>query len=308
MRFHVVGVGSLGSLVAHHLRKATAAVHPVILLHNKERDASRGRDALHVASSGLISSTSGFQRETYTANEDVIDSLFVTTRANSTLHALKELSPRLNQNSTVVLVQNGLAVYDKIIQDLFRVPGQRPHFIFASTTHVARFGAGGELLKHPLRGNLQFAVVPDPYGRNFEAGFADPALHLSERSARLSDLANPEEESYQRYRSLRNTAAALLLADALNARWKPMENLQLILRQNLAVDCAIQPLTALLGCQTSDIFATPASVRIADRICREASAVFGTQIREETRAMVDAAQGASRRRSGNRQITSWAGA
>ncbi|KAJ7235861.1 ketopantoate reductase PanE/ApbA C terminal-domain-containing protein [Mycena haematopus] len=297
MRFHVAGVGSLGSLVAHHLRRATAATHPIVLLYNKEKHAHRGPDALHVETSGSVLTTSGFERETYTANETVIDSLFVTTRANSTLHALKELAPRLTQNSTVVLVQNGLAVYDKIVEDLFRIPSQRPHFIFASTTHVPRFEAAGELetgsykLTHPSRGSLEFAIVPDPYGRNFEAGFADATLHPSERNGRLSNLANPEEESYPRYRSLRNTVAALLLADALNARWKPMENLQLVLRRKLAVDCAIHPLTALLNCQTSDIFAAHGSVRIADRICREASAVFGAQIREETRAMVDAAQG-----------------
>ncbi|KAF8216070.1 ketopantoate reductase PanE/ApbA C terminal-domain-containing protein [Mycena galopus ATCC 62051] len=181
------------------------------------------------------------------------------------------------------------------MEDLFRIPSQRPHFIFASTTHVAQFHPADDLdtsgyaLMHPLRGNLEFAIVPDPFGRNFEAGFSDQTLHPSERNARLSDIANPDEHSYQRYRSLRNTVAALLLADALNPRWKPMEHLQLVLRRKLATDSVIHPLSALLGCRTGDIFATPSSVRIADKICTEASAIFGAQIREETKAWVDAA-------------------
>jgi 2-dehydropantoate 2-reductase len=46
-----------------------------------------------------------------------------------------------------------------------------------------------------------------------------------------------------------------------------------------------------MGCRTAHIFATPGSVRIADRICREASAVFGAQIREDTKAWIGAGQG-----------------
>ncbi|KAF7347707.1 putative 2-dehydropantoate 2-reductase [Mycena venus] len=298
MRFHVAGVGSLGSLVAHHLRKATSATHPILLLYDKRKHALHGPDALHVEKFGSVVTTAGFERETYTANEEPIDSLFLTTRANATIHAIKQLAPRLSANSTVVLVQNGLAVYDRIIETLFRNPNQRPHFIFASTTHVALFQAAGDLpgnlhkLVYPRRrGILEFAIVPDPFGRNFEAGFADAKLHPSERNPRLSDLGNPEEDSYQRYRSLRNTVAALLLADALNARWKPMEHLQLILRRKLAVNSVIHPLTALLGCPTADIFATPGSVRIANKICQEASAVFGAQIREQAKAWIDAGQG-----------------
>lgn len=296
MRFHIAGVGSIGSLVAYHLRRATPVTHPIVLLYDKTKYAAHGPDALRVENSLPFNTASGFERETYTQNEDPIDSLFLTTRANSTLHALHELAPRLTPNSTVVLVHHGLAVYDRIVEELFRNPRQRPHFIFASTTHAPSFQVTGDLaagytLTQPWRGNLEFGIVPDPFGRNFEAGFADATLHESERAARLSDLANPEDNSYPRYRSLRNTVAALLVADSLNAHWKPMQHLQLGLRQRLAIDSVINPLTALMGCRTAHIFATPGSVRIADRICREASAVFGAQIREDTKAWIGAGQG-----------------
>ncbi|KAJ7808252.1 ketopantoate reductase-like protein [Mycena olivaceomarginata] len=274
MRFHIAGVGSIGSLVAYHLRRATPATHPIVLLYDKTKHAAHGPDALRVENSLPFNTTSGFERETYTQNEDPIDSLFVTTRANSALHALHELAPRLTPNSTVVLVHHGLAVYDRIVEELFRNPRQRPHFIFASTTHAPSFQVTGDLaagytLTQPWRGNLEFGIVPDPLGRNFETGFADATLHESERAARLSDLANPEDNSYPRYRSLRNTVAALLVADSLNAHWKPMQHLQLGLRQRLAIDSVINPLTALMG----------------------SSAVFGAQIREDTKAWIGAGQG-----------------
>ncbi|KAF8215033.1 hypothetical protein K438DRAFT_1800639 [Mycena galopus ATCC 62051] len=67
-----------------------------------------------------------------------------------------------------------------------------------------------------------------------------------------------------------------------------MEHLQLVLRRKLATDSVIHSLSALLDCRTGDVFATPSFVRIAE-ICAEASIVFGAQIREETKAWMDAA-------------------
>ncbi|KAJ6575272.1 ketopantoate reductase PanE/ApbA C terminal-domain-containing protein [Mycena capillaripes] len=297
MRFHVVGVGTLGTLVAHHLRRATPATHPIVLLYDRRKHMRQGPEALHVQSLGSITTSSGFEHETYTNARSTIESLFVTTRANSTLYAIEQLAPRLSANSTIVLVQNGLAVYDRLTQTVFRDPHQRPHFIFASTTHLALFQSaqgletGGHVLLRPADGNIEFGIMPDPLGRNFEAGFEDEVLHPSERSARLSDIgAESGDPSFERYRSLRNTVAALLLAEALNARWRPISKLQLDLRRKLAINSVIHPLTALLGCRTADVFATAGSIRIAERISREASEVFGAQLREETKEWLRSAQ------------------
>ncbi|KAJ6503380.1 ketopantoate reductase-like protein [Mycena vitilis] len=297
MRFHLVGIGSLGSLVAHHLRRATPATHPIVLLFDKKKHVVHGPDSLHVAKGGSVTAASGFEREAYTGDGHTpIESLFVTTRAHATLYAIQKLAPRLSANSTIVLVQNGLAVYERLIRTVFNDPHRRPHFIFASTSHIALYQAAhglrneGPAVLHPRDGNLEFGIVPDPQGRNFEAGLNDQNLDRSERAPRLSDLANPEGDPlFQRYRSLRNTVAALLLAEALNARWKPMAIIELALRRKLAINAVIEPLTTLMGCRTSDLFATADSIRIAERISQEASQVFGAQLREETKAMLQRA-------------------
>jgi 2-dehydropantoate 2-reductase len=293
MQFHVVGTGTLGTLVAHHLRRSTPATHPIVLLHKSRKHMREAPVSIHVSNIGsaISNASSGFEHETYRSTNQKIHSLFVTTRANSTLYAIQELAPRLSENSTIVLVQNGLAVYDKIIQTVFRNSRQRPHFIFASTTHLALFQAahglptGGHPLLRLTDGNLEFAIVPDPLGRNFEAGFTNEALRAPERRPRLSDIAASEgDPAFQRYGSLRNTVAALLVAESLNARWKTMAHLQLLLRRKLAINSILHPLTALMGCRTTDVFATAGSVRIAENISKEASEVFGAQIREETKA------------------------
>ncbi|KAJ7040455.1 ketopantoate reductase-like protein [Mycena alexandri] len=299
MRFHVVGTGTLGSLVAHHLRRITPSNHSITLLHRKARDADRGSPAIHVETIGsraLVSST-GFDRESYHGNSEAIESLIVTTRPSATLETIQQLAPRLSPNSTIVLVQNGLAVYDEIIQTVFRNSHQRPHFILASTTHQTRFNTRNELrgrgrgprLFHSTMGTLQFALLPDSFGRDFEAGFTDPAVHASERVPRLTDIARPEDDLFfERYRSLRNTVAALLMAESLDAHWRPLARVQLLLRRGLAVDSVIHPLTALMGCRTYDIFATTESMRIAERISQEASNVFEAQLCAETKAWMAA--------------------
>ncbi|KAJ7103374.1 ketopantoate reductase-like protein [Mycena belliarum] len=296
MRYHVLGLGPLGSLVAHHIRRAVPPVHAVTLLHSKDARLRHAPTSLHVQTNGVVTTSDGFTQETFHPVPNTkIDSLFVTTRAPSTLPALRQLAPRLSPQSTIVLVQNGLGVYDKLIEHIFPDPQQRPHFIFAAATHTTLFppsnssNSGTHTVLQPTVGSIEFAIVPDPFGRNFEAGFLDEAVHASERRPRLSDLATGESDPlFQHYRSLRNTVAALLLAEPLNARWKSMAHVQLTLRRKVVVQSVIHPLTAIMGCRNGDVFSSPNALRIAARICEEASAIYAAQIGEETKAWIDA--------------------
>jgi 2-dehydropantoate 2-reductase len=90
---------------------------------------------------------------------------------------------------------------------------------------------------------------------------------------------------HDRYRSLRNTVAALCsLDEALHTSWKPIAQVQLAMRRKLVVNAVINPLTALMGCRNGDIFTTNAARRIMRRVCDEASKVYEAQFRAETEA------------------------
>ncbi|KAJ7170030.1 ketopantoate reductase-like protein [Mycena filopes] len=296
MRFHVVGTGTLGSLVAHHLRRISPSPHSIALLNRKPKHARSGPAAIHVETIGSSTPTTStdFDRETY-AETGPIESLFVTTRPSATLNAIQQLAPRLSPNSTIVLVQHGLAVCDEIIQTVFRDPRQRPHLILASTTHQTMFKSRNQLhgrgprLFHSTVGTLEFALLPDSFGRDFEAGFTNTAVHASERLPRLDDiLSNEDDLFYDRYRTLRDTVATLLRAESLDVHWRPLARIQLLLRRGLAVDSIIHPITALMGCRTYDAFATTESRRIAERISQEAADVFTAQLCAETKAWMAA--------------------
>jgi len=298
MRFHVLGLGSVGSLLSHHLRRAIPTTHSITLIHKTQRQA---RDALshggviRIENHGLLSTAHGFRFENFDALDvssmaqtegsakhvETIESLFVTTKAHQTLPAIRRLVPRLSKNSTIVLLQNGMGMYEALVHEVFRNPEQRPHFILASNTHGA-FRKDTYHVVHAGQGTIDFGIVPDIAGRAFEAGFLDESVPKPERKPHLSDITTPDDPSFERYRSLRSTVAAMLLLEPLDVSWKPMAHIQTAMRRKLVVNAVINPLTAIMGCRNGDIFTTPSSHRLMQRICQEASNVFMVQTKAET--------------------------
>ncbi|CEH15706.1 panE, apbA [Ceraceosorus bombacis] len=124
---------------------------------------------------------------------DAIDSLIVSSKADTTLDAIKSLSKRLTPASTVVLLQNGQGVLDLLNTRLFPDPETRPNFIIASTTHGA-YRQNRLHVVHAAFGTLNFAIVPNPARapRGYEhllvqspkdAGAADQQREAANRSA-----------------------------------------------------------------------------------------------------------------------------
>ncbi|THV07513.1 hypothetical protein K435DRAFT_260012 [Dendrothele bispora CBS 962.96] len=322
MQFHVLGLGAIGSLVSHHLRHSLPPRNVVTLIHKSVRQARNTIEdgpTVYVENGGVTSSTTGFKSEIFegtvssriplsertAANEEKgpgfssndiqeaerIDSLFVTTKAHQTLPALRRLSPRLSGNSTIVLLQNGMGIYEELVEHIFRNPYNRPHFILASNTHGAfiRSRAARFHVVHTGIGEIQFGIVPDPAGRNFEAGFFDPEVFPLGRQARITDITTSSEQDHQfgRYQSLRNTVAALLLMDNLRTSWRPMEEIQLAMRRKLVVNSVINPLTAILGCRNGELFSHQAARSILRGVCTEASRVYAAEMQAQAKVFVD---------------------
>jgi 2-dehydropantoate 2-reductase len=299
MRFHVVGVGAVGSLLAHHLRRAIPPTHSITLIRKTQRQAraylNKG-NVINVECDGVVSAAEGFRVETIDAMEmsptapvdqaGTIEALFVTTKAHQTLSTIHVLAPRLSKNSTIILLQNGMGVYEGLVHNVFRNPEQRPHFILASNTHGV-FRKSFNHFVHAGQGAIEFGIVPDIAGRAFEAGFSDDIVQRLEREPRLSDITTPDDPSHERYKSLRSAVAAMLLLESLDTSWKAINDVQIAMRRKLVVNAVINPLTALMGCRNGDIFTTSASHRIMKRICQEASSVFMAQAKSDARTRLD---------------------
>ncbi|KAJ4485047.1 ketopantoate reductase-like protein [Lentinula edodes] len=306
MRFHVVGLGAVGTLIANHLRRSLPEGHSVSLIH---KNVNRARQALWHNSIALEENGLPFVLKNFThgtADVDVvsataklpnvtsdsryIESLFVTLKAHQTLPAIRRIAGRLSPNSTIVLLQNGMGVYERLLQEVFVNPKQRPHFILASNTHGV-YSRGLLDVVHTGRGEIRFGIVPDFEGRNFETSLHDLSKPLEERRGDLADITQSEklDPMFGRYRSLRNTVAALQLMEALNPTWLTMEEMQIAMRRKLAVNAVINPLTALMGCKNGEIFQTREAHSMLFRICQEASDVFKAEMVAEAKGFMNTA-------------------
>ncbi|KAG8822074.1 2-dehydropantoate 2-reductase (Ketopantoate reductase) (KPA reductase) (KPR) [Serendipita sp. 401] len=213
-----------------------------------------------------------------------IESLVVATKATTTLAALRQCQKRLTRNSTIVLLQNGMGIYESIVENLFPHPDDRPNIILATTTHGAwkkREVLDAHHVVHAGKGDLQFAIVPDSSAnpRDFERTFwdASPALHPDERLLSLDDIEdevmNNTTPGDPKYLSLRKTVDALLSLD-LNTKWRPMAQLQIRLRQKVTINSSVNPITALVGCRNGHLLGTTHSRNLIRSVCREASDIF----------------------------------
>jgi len=105
-------------------------------------------------------------------------------------------------------------------------------------------------------GSIGFDVAPGVQGHDREAGLIDQTLPPQNCRLRLSDISPPGDPDAQRYKSLRETIAALLLLEDL-VSWKAVGEVHLIVRRKLALNAIINTLTAILNCRNGDLFNIP---------------------------------------------------
>lgn len=317
MRFYVLGIGPVGSLLAHHLRAALPRAHSITLIHksvSQARTAASLGATISVENQGIVQTSDGYDMEVFEQGDysgagipfdstlsrdeakryspplehprtDAIETLFVTTKAQNTTNAISRMLPRLTPRSTIVLLQNGMGIYEDLVQKLFRNPESRPHFILASNTHGAWFKSPLHVV-HAGVGDIEFAIVPDSRGRDFEASLSEESKPQHERELSLDDIARRGETSDAPYSTLRGTVAALSSLDGLGCKWKRMSDVQLTMRKKLVVNAVVNPLTAILGCRNGALFKDEASKRMLQDICTEAATAFQAQLEADTRAFL----------------------
>lgn len=209
-----------------------------------------------------------------------IKSLIVTVKAYTVVDAVRSLVPRLSPDSTIVLLHNGMGVYERLVRDVFRNPEQRPHFIVTVNDH----GAWNKHFFHTVHtgvGALTFGIVADPRGRNFETPVADTDVPRPEQLQSLDNIMSLKDGDDSAYHSLRNTVAALSNLSALNPTWKPISHVETAMKRKLVVNSVVNPLTALMGCRNGVLLESKEARKILYRICCEAAHAFAMQAQEK---------------------------
>lgn len=158
--------------------------------------------------------------------EDIIYHLIVSVKAPQTVKAIQVVAHRLTQDSSILFLQNGMGVIDEINEKLFPDERYRPTYIVGVVSH-GLYSKRPFSVVHAGEGTIALGVLPRmPMGESIQL----EGLHQLSHSARYL------------MRNMTRTAVFVAVGFA------PTDILQQQL-DKLAVNCIINPLTAVLDCK-----------------------------------------------------------
>ena len=279
-RVYILGVGNVGCFVAHSLASRQSRPPITLLMHhpgfyesfrqkkktisvqyNNRIDQSTGYESevwsekrWHaVPAMGNSDEQSTFHSENLTqfdCTDDVhIDCLVVCAKTHSTKQAIRSVRHRLNSDSTILLLQNGMGMVDILNKEVFPDPQTRPNFIQG-------------VFSHGLMKRERFMVLRKGVGTTILA----PTINTRTSLVGAEDTQwAPTTKYLLRLFSLTPSLVASVETPAGLLQWQ---------LEKLAVNCVINPLTALNECKNGDLLYLVSCTRIMRLLLFEISSVI----------------------------------
>lgn len=248
MRITIVGAGAMGSLAAARLSQAmsaspssapadsaSAAAIERVLLYGRPSDhlAAIAANGLHLTELDGTTRTVAIETASDPAAVGGSDVLIVLVKSWATAEAVAPLRPYLTRDTVVLTLQNGLG-NASALRNALLAQGIRPHVWLGVTTQAAIRTAPGE---------------------------------LAHTGAGITAIG--------RRRDSTNTSIQQLAATLTAAGWQTVavDDIHRWVWRKLAVNCAINPLTALAGVPNAVIGDDPKLGAIATQLASEVVAV-----------------------------------
>lgn len=284
-RIHVLGVGSIGKFLAHSIKSAPNSP-PISLIFHRPIYLSglRGpKCSLNITENGYERESGPYDvelslpqrpvlredaakahlptdRESVEAqyrefvSDKPIRHLIVTVKSWQLKSALETVKHRLRPDSTVMLCMNGMGHMDEVMTHIWpeSEAKKRPNFMECVNSHGV-LGKSPYAAEHTGHGVIYVAVLPPSQikgtPRHFDssAPVPDTSLHLMRTVSRVPVLA-----------------AAPVTSSSLHER----------ALEKLAVNCVINPLTALFDCLNGGILHSDSIRRSIRMLLAEISLVF----------------------------------
>ncbi|KIX01953.1 uncharacterized protein Z518_07892 [Rhinocladiella mackenziei CBS 650.93] len=279
-RVHILGLGSIGMLVAHSLRclpnppPITLMVHKheqyeefkragrAISLINKENginDEQTGYDVDLIEKNDTPDADAKWQfipdrpwmkeqtnpveeQEKMPSGELYIHSLIVAVKGPFTVKALRSVKHRVNAETTICFMQNGLGQIEELNREVFTDPETRPTYLLGIVSHGV-YAEGPCAIVHAGFGTVALGIYRDPNRHPLPDGFSPQ---------NISDL--PEDERRKYYPTDKDLFASLSSRFLLRTLTRspvlacaafPYLDLFQLQLEKLSTNAVLNPLTAL---------------------------------------------------------------
>ena len=232
--WHILGFGSMGGLLAAQLSHLTPI--RLILKQPPAEYMARPNQQLQVQFNPFQENSKNILLNWELAGHpSPINNLIIATKSYHAEAALLSILPRLNPESNIFLVQNGLGSH-------FRLAEQFP--------------------------NLQLYAVTTTEGANLktgDAGTPNIITHAGKGETRIGRLTRTQQEPSPILVSLikQSGLETSITANIWKALW-----------QKLTINCGINPYTALLDCPNGNILSSDLFKKTIKPLCNELSAAI----------------------------------
>lgn len=244
-RVYILGLGSIGTLVAHSLLSGPKPPPITLLVHRPGlyNELSGGKLGLRLGDDGELQEQGGFETELLglSSSSDPIYNLIITVKAPATVSALEPIKHRLGSHSTICFLQNGVGQIEKLNESLFPDASTRPTYLFG----IMRLGVY-------LRSSTE-TILASPNG----------SISLG--------VVGSEPSSSSQHRVLLDILLKSPVLGCEELEWSDLLQMQLL---KLASNCIINPLTAILDVRNGRINENADIQPLRRRILEEVSTVF----------------------------------
>lgn len=290
-RIHVLGLGNVGTFVAHSLASRPSPPPITLLLHSSllYKDFQSRSQCLSINSLGLDDKKTGFDvnvlhagswrslphRNEYDAvisdqsasspkvveddelasiEEDCrpIECLILSVKAPGTVNALQSVRHRLTPDSTILFLQNGMGIIEDVNAQVFPDPKQRPHYLLGIISHGLAMRSGRYHVTHTGVGTT---VIGPAMSENFRGS-----------TTKLEEADWAPSTKY--------LLRTLTLTPPLVAVAEPPSSIMLYQLEKLAMNSVINPLTALMNRTNGHLLYNYSFTRLMRLLLLETSSVI----------------------------------
>ncbi|KAJ0422123.1 ketopantoate reductase PanE/ApbA C terminal-domain-containing protein [Aspergillus carlsbadensis] len=278
-RIHVLGLGNVGTFVAHSLKSRPSPPPITLMMHNTLMFSSwlARKKCLAINTNGLDDIKTGFDVNIFhnqkwcsaaeydelefkpgtdwaavAEDNEEIECLIVTVKAPVTSMALEGVRHRLTPNSTVLFLQNGMGIIDEVNAKVFPDPSRRPHYMVGITSHGLAQRNDSFHVSHNGVGTTVLGPVPQQNSPSLSSNDTEP------------DWAP----------STKYLLRTLTLTPPLVAVAEPPSSILMYQLEKLAMNSIINPLTVLMDCNNGELLYNFSVTRLMRLLLFEISGVI----------------------------------